>query len=994
MLPKDLFGAPSRRRGSTKSALLASALTAFGIAGLSFPAASQSLSNFTLDHTTATTGTMSVAGQFLGNSSLGSGNIASTLAPGGNSYNYVATTFTVQTAGTLSFGQSAAPSDTVMILYRGTFDPTSPATNALSGNDDFGGSRPNGVTVERCGSSASTCPQVSGTFTSGETVTLVVSTFGQNRSLGTPVSPDLTIDSAAAASNQLSRNVGGAPVIAIYADAQITFNNVPPATTFRNLDLNTSASSNNIAIAATGGSITGAGGTYTLSGVLSGAGALSLLGTGSITLSSANTLTGQVSVAPGLTLSLSGAGSLASASGLALNGTLNIGSTTSGATLNAISGAGDVVLGARALTLVNPNGTLSGVISGTAGVSIAGGTLTLTGANTYTGATTIGSGATLQIGSGGTTGAIAGNVTNNGTLAFNRSDSATYSGAISGTGGVSIAGGTLTLTGANTYTGRTSVQGGLLSVNGSIASSSVSVGNGGTLGGIGTVGGVTLASGGTLAPGNSIGTLNVSGNVALAAGSVYLVEIQGSQADKTVATGTAAVAGTLRVVSLDGKWPRPPTTYRILSATGGVSGTFGTVTLDNAPRSVRFNVTYGTTDVDLMISSVTFAEQATSRNQRAVGVALDRVAEGPLTVAQSAVLNTLYAVPEEQTLRSLSELSGEVHTAAIPLATRTAGLFLQTMLDPARQGSQPAGACGEGAPRQTASGQAAHCHNGGQYTVWVAPFVGNGMINGDRGNGSSGRAEQIAGMAVGADMRIDANSMVGFALGGASAQAKISTGLGSLNSDVAMAGLYGAHNVGPLSLGAAIGYSAMEAETRRSANTVGVNRLESDYTVSTWSGRIQAAYALIQEQDFSFGPYAFAQAFNVNRPSFQEKGANGAVADLGVSSASRSATDSQTELGLQLLNQGQIGAMPASAFMRAGWRYALSQSDDFRATITSLPTSGFTILGAQGDEHMASIGAGLDLAVAPGVSVGGRVDSLVGANTSFVTGSVRLRVEF
>lgn len=86
--------------------------------------------------------------------------------------------------------------------------------------------------------------------------------------------------------------------------------------------------------------------------------------------------------------------------------------------------------------------------------------------------------------------------------------------------------------------------------------------------------------------------------------------------------------------------------------------------------------------------------------------------------------------------------------------------------------------------------------------------------------------------------------------------------------------------------------------------------------------------------------------------------------------------------------------MPASAFIRAGWRYGLSQSNDFKAQITSLPTSGFGVTGAQGDEHRASIGAGLDLAVVPGVSVGGRVESLVGANTSFVTGSVRIRLEF
>ena len=49
------------------------------------------------------------------------------------------------------------------------------------------------------------------------------------------------------------------------------------------------------------------------------------------------------------------------------------------------------------------------------------GTLGLSGANTYTGGTTISAG-TLQIGNGGTSGSIVGNVTNNADLAFNRSD--------------------------------------------------------------------------------------------------------------------------------------------------------------------------------------------------------------------------------------------------------------------------------------------------------------------------------------------------------------------------------------------------------------------------------------------------------------------------------------------------------------------------------------------------------------------------------------------
>src|SRR5271165_762569 len=58
-------------------------------------------------------------------------------------------------------------------------------------------------------------------------------------------------------------------------------------------------------------------------------------------------------------------------------------------------------------------------------VETGSGTLELTGTNTYTGGTTISAG-TLQIGNGGTTGSITGDVTDNGTLAFDRSDTVTF----------------------------------------------------------------------------------------------------------------------------------------------------------------------------------------------------------------------------------------------------------------------------------------------------------------------------------------------------------------------------------------------------------------------------------------------------------------------------------------------------------------------------------------------------------------------------------------
>ena len=98
------------------------------------------------------------------------------------------------------------------------------------------------------------------------------------------------------------------------------------------------------------------------------------------------------------------------------------------------------------------------------------GTVIMTGASTYTGTTTI-SGGTLQMGAGGTTGSLSSGsaITNNGTLAFNRSDTITqgtdFKNVISGSGAVTQAGtGTLVLNGTNTFTGLTTVSHGILEV--------------------------------------------------------------------------------------------------------------------------------------------------------------------------------------------------------------------------------------------------------------------------------------------------------------------------------------------------------------------------------------------------------------------------------------------------------------------------------------------------------------------------------------------------
>ena len=139
--------------------------------------------------------------------------------------------------------------------------------------------------------------------------------------------------------------------------------------------------------------------------------------------------------------------------------------------------------------------TFGGLVSGTGGVTQLGsGTTILTADNTYTGGTTISAG-TLQLGAGGATGGIVGNVVNNGGLVFNRGNGYAFGGVISGTGSVTQQGaGTTVLSGNNSYTGATTVSAGGLYVNGDqTAATGATTVNNATLGGKGVIGGdVTL----------------------------------------------------------------------------------------------------------------------------------------------------------------------------------------------------------------------------------------------------------------------------------------------------------------------------------------------------------------------------------------------------------------------------------------------------------------------------------------------------------------------
>ena len=267
----------------------------------------------------------------------------------------------------------------------------------------------------------------------------------------------------------------------------------------------------------------------------------------------------------GGTLNLNGSGIGNSITGATLNMTANLPATGQSVTLLNLGGSGVFATAGNANT------------AGTGGLNLSGGGLVvLAGTKTgYTGPTIVGSGSTLQIGSGalGATFLSTGTFTNNGIVNIVGSQPSNISSAITGTGVLNHnTSSTTVLSGTSSYSGGTNLIGGTLAVTGGLSSTGTLNISGGTLAGgttasPSTVGNVIMTSGaihpGASALDQNIGTLSVS-SLNVSAGDMRF-DLGPSSGDAINDSGTAIFTGGTVSLALDGV---PQSSYTIVSSTG------------------------------------------------------------------------------------------------------------------------------------------------------------------------------------------------------------------------------------------------------------------------------------------------------------------------------------------------------------------------------------------------------------------------------------------
>jgi fibronectin-binding autotransporter adhesin len=742
-------------------------------------------------------------------------------------------------------------------------------------------------------------------------------------SIGGSVLNNATFTSAGTVSGGLTNNGivnanGGAINGAIANNANATFNvggTVTSNSTFTN------AASATLAI--------GSGGAYTLQGLLSNGGAVTVASGGQLVATAggiANAAGGSITVAAGGTVKddLNNAGTVANSGAYIANIATNTGSITNTATG---TWTGNVLSNAAVIT---NNGAWTGnVVSNTGTIN---NNLTWTGTVTNAGTFNNAAGATVS----GLFTNTAGTVVNNGAL----------------NGGVTVTGGTLT--------------------------------------GSGTATNVTINAG-SFAPGNGTpgSSMTVTGNLVLQSAAQYLVQLNPATSSFASVGGTATLGGaTVNASFATGTYVAKQ--YTILKATGGVIGTFGGPINTNLPGGFKSSLSYNANNAFLDLKLIFTPPIAMNVNQQNVANALTNFFNS--TGGIPMVFGTLTSAGLTQISGELPTASQQTTFDAMNLFMGLlTDPFIAGRGDPVNAGaSAPQFAAEDDAVSAYAANSNARTKSERdayaavyrkapimadpftqRWSVWAAGYGGSQTTDGNTVLGSNNTRSSIGGVAVGADYRFSPNTLAGIAIAGGGTSFSVN-GLGSGRSDLFQAGAFIRHTVGPAYISAALAYGWQDITTDRTVTVAGTDLLRANFNANAYSGRVEGGYRFVTPWLGGIGltPYAAGQFTTFDLPAYAEQAIAGANT-FALSYMAKSVTDTRSELGLRSDKSFAVQGGIFSLRGRAAWAHDFNPDRSIGATFQTLPGASFVVNGATHAADSALVTASAEMKWLNGFSLAG-----------------------
>jgi outer membrane autotransporter protein len=570
--------------------------------------------------------------------------------------------------------------------------------------------------------------------------------------------------------------------------------------------------------------------------------------------------------------------------------------------------------------------TIDALLTGSAGLAKTGrGTLVLTAANSYGGGTAVNQG--VLVGNSGTFGTGAMTIATDAQLIFDQEVEGSFGNGINGTGTLIKDGAAkLILTGENGFTGNTFVQAGNLQVDGDLGGSAVTVRNGATLSGNGQVKDTVLEAGSQIAPGASIGTLDLVGAFTQSTGSTYAVELNSTgETDLINVAGTATIEGgtTISVTKLDAGRLALGARYTVLSASGGLTGTYATVTgpAITVSRFIAVAPSYDANNVYLNVArSRAFAASGATPNQIAAASGADNAGNGAMYTALA------YLQTDAEAQAAFDSISGEVHASARGATLEDTRFVREAMIN-RTVGDREAGK-----------------------GLWFHAYGSWGDFDGD-GNAADMNRD-IAGFFIGGELVSDSGLVVGAVTGYGEANISVDDRASRADTSDAYLGAYVGLDAAGFNIRGGLAYMWRDVKTLRRVAFPGFNdSLSASYNLDTFQMFADAGYGF-QLGGVELEPFFQLAYVDIGSGSFTERGGSAALQGSGGADFWLTQLGTRFELGLGSGDLAIRGSL--------GWRHVAGGGQNTPVNMNFAAGPAFSIAGAPvaGDAAAMSLSIG------------------------------------